>query len=454
MHKLIKKRSKFALMIIWSLCLTGLVGCTASRYSSGLSSLQKKDYNEAIRLFQEAEKEKPADARIKRELGITYFKARRFDEALLKLQEAKGLNPRDSKTIFYLGLTYESKDMLKEAIDEYKNYRDLSRSGGFRNEISRRIKQLSSEQIAREISAAISQEQNLNVEAIPENTIAVLYFRNISQASELDPLQKGLAQILITDLSKVRQLKVVERLKLQTLLEELELGSTGLVDNRTAPRVGKLIGARKLVSGGITQLSDENIRIDAALAETATSQLSPVEEVSGKLPTLFRMQKKLAFSIISDLGIVLSKTEREAIEKISTENLLAFLAYSRGLDFEDRGMFDRAKQEYEKALSLDPNFELAKQSVEDLEISEQAASEPKIATAALENDFDSTFEDFGGLRKVSRLFNTSHAAQTGQTPQGDNDTREPVQEATGTDSAIPTTATVPIIIPLPPASNK
>lgn len=426
------------------------IGCAASSHRQGLMYLNKKEYNEAIAALEEAEQEKPGDYRIKRDLGTAFYKARRFDDALARLKAAKELNSKDSKTVFYTGLTYEAKDMLAEAIDEYKSYLSLGGSRKFRKEIAKRIKQLTREKIAAEISKAFSQEQNLNVTDIPKNTIAVLSFKNLGQSRQYDPLQKGLAHMLVTDLSKVKSLRVVERLKLQKLLEELELGQTGLVDEATAPRVGKLIGAQKLVNGSFTDLADDDFRIDAAVAETATTRVSEVGEVTGKLDKLFQMQKDLAFSIIDDLGIQLSTEEREAIRKIPTESLLAFIAYSKGLDFEDRGMFEEAKQEYGKAVKLDPNFALAKQNREEVEVAESAATEPKAAAAEMETDFESSEFQVGGGGRTSRLLTTSFAAQTGQTPQGDNDTREPLQEDTGTDAPVSSNAKISIRVPLPP----
>lgn len=446
----IKNCIRFFIAIILCLLLTN---CSTSYLTRAKSHLKKNEYSQAIELLTTAENEKPNDATIKRELGIAYYKNKQLDDAEKKLNEAKSLNSKDAKTVFYLGLILERKGQLAEAIDEYKSYKNLGRSHGFNKKISARIKQLTNEKVAAEISQAIAREQSLDVSAIPENTVAVLYFENLTKSSELEPLRKGLAQMLITDLSKVKQLTVVERLKLQKLLEELKLGTTGLVDSATAPRVGKLIGASKLVKGGFTDLEGEKLRIDATLAETATSNLSNLEEISGDLTSVFQLEKKLAFSVIDDFGITLSQEEREEIQKIPTESLLAFMAYSKGLDYEDRGMFTEAKQQFQKAVDLDPHFSQAKTSVQDVDVTKSAVQEPKIDSNELESDFETTDSGTTDFAKTSRLLLTGVAASTGQTPQGDNDTREPLQEGTGTNSATPSTSTVNIIVPLPPSNN-
>ncbi len=426
-----------------------LFACSASLHRQGLTHLEKKEFNEAIALLEQAERQHPQDAKIKRDLGVALHRARRFEDAVVKLREAQKLDPKDSKTVFYLGLTYERLGRLAEAIQEYKQYKRLSRSGGFRKEISKRIRQLTNEQIAADIAKALAAESRLDARTFPKNTVAVLYFKNLGGNAELDPLQKGLAQVLITDLAKVRALQVVERLRLQKLLEELKFAQTVWVEPASAPRVGKLLGARKLIAGGFTKLGKDDLRIDAALTETATSATETVTEVTGKMRQFFSLEKKLCFEVLDELGITLTPEERDAIQKIPTESLLAFLAYSRGLDFEDRGLFDQARQQYQKALAIDPNFEAAKTSLDQVEVAESATTTPKTEVAELQDAYEETESEVETSLTESRLLVTGAAAQTGQTPLGDTDTRKPVQEATGSDRVNSTAATVPLRIPLP-----
>ncbi len=449
MLKLLQSHVRSAAFLSLFTCFFLSSNCAVSTYQKGLNHLNKNEYTPAIELLEQAEVDNPEDDRIKRDLGVGYYKTKRIDEAIEKLSQAKTIQPTDGKTIFYLGLSYEKQGLLDKAIGEYKNYVELSRSKYFKQNIAIRIKQLNSEQITRAVAQSFAQEKAIEVESIPANSVAVLYFQNFSDKAELNPLQKGLTQMLITDLAKAKQLRVVERLRLQRLLEELKLGTTGMVEKDSSPRVGKLIGASKLVQGGFTSLTDENLRIDASLAETASTEVSNIDEITGELNAIFKMEKNLAFEIIDELGVELTQEEREAIKKVQTESLLAFIAYSRGLDFEDRKMFTEAHAEYEKALELDPAFGLAKQNLEEVDMAKKAAETPKMETAELESDFESHFDEALGANRTSRLLNTSFAAQNGQISHGDNDTREALQEGTGSDNATLNNAVVPIVIPLP-----
>ncbi len=62
------------------------------------------------------------------------------------------------------------------------------------------------------------------------DTVAISYFDNTSNLKEYDAFSKGLADMLITDLSKVKSLQIVEREKLESLLKEINLGDGGFID--------------------------------------------------------------------------------------------------------------------------------------------------------------------------------------------------------------------------------
>src|SRR4051812_38336244 len=89
------------------------------------------------------------------------------------------------------------------------------------------------------------------------HTIAVSYFDNTSNDAALDPLRKGLADMLITDLSNVTSLRIVEREKLESLLKEIKLGRTAYFDPKTAQRLGKGLGAEYVLTGSYLLLADD-----------------------------------------------------------------------------------------------------------------------------------------------------------------------------------------------------
>ena len=103
--------------------------------------------------------------------------------------------------------------------------------------------------------------------------------------------------MLITDLSTIKTLQIVERVKLQALVEELGLGTSGLVQPGTEPRLGKMLGARWLVGGDIAGKQQTQIKVDADLLEVATSTVTGRPSAEGMLAELFR-SRRIFFSIL------------------------------------------------------------------------------------------------------------------------------------------------------------
>ncbi len=350
------------------LCLAGVLflgGCASNMnyFSLGQQHLQREEHEEAIRAFESARKERPDDPKIKRELGIGYYQKSQFDKAIPLLLEAFLADTSDGRTLFYLGTAFEATNDIPHALDIYRRYVDVSRAKHIRKSIEARLIGLIRKQMAEEAKSVLAGESAIDAASIPDSTVAVLYFKNMGRKHDLDPIQKGLTDMLITDLSKTRKLKVVERVRMQQMLDEMGLGKTGLVDVSTAPRVGKLLGASKLVNGTFMDLTDEALRIDAGFVLTKNDKPLAPSNVQGKLAQLFRMEKDLAFGILDRFKVPLTRAERDEINTIPTENLLAFIAYCNGLDYEDKGMYREAGQQYQRAVDLDPHFSSAAQGV-------------------------------------------------------------------------------------------
>jgi len=348
-------------MCAW--CLVPLLlifmACASYAYWEAKACLQQGNYASAISKFIEAESEHPADFRIKRDLGIAYFQIRDYDRAIEKLSAAKNLKPADGLTILHLGLCYEALQNLNQALAEYSRLTSLNKFSSIRSRIELRMKDIMRKKIAAEVQQAIRDEQKLVATAAPENSIAILYFKNINQWDKLNPLEKGLAIMLTTDFSKVERLKIIERMKLEHLIAELKLSQSDLLDAQTAPRLGKLLGARKLVKGGFITSEEGYLQIIAAIVESGETDAPAVEaQADGRLNDFFRLEKKLVFQMIKEMGIRLTSSEIENIKKVPTANLMAFLAFSEGLDFEDKGDLGQAKNSYRRALTLDPDFQM------------------------------------------------------------------------------------------------
>lgn len=204
---------------------------------------------------------------------------------------------------------------------------------------------------------AVAQENALAARPSP-NTVGILYFDNQTGHPELDPLQKGLSLMLITDLAKINTIQVVERVKLQALVDELKLGTTGLVDPATAPRLGRLLGASYLLGGRLDPAAQAGIRIDADLLRVVQRDTLGRPTSSGPFEELLRMEKEILFETVRLLELKLSPSQVQELKKPLTGNLEALMAWFRGIGFSDRQEYAQAAASYEKAIQADPGFKL------------------------------------------------------------------------------------------------
>ncbi len=150
------------------------------------------------------------------------------------------------------------------------------------------------------------------------------------------------------------------------MLDELKLAESGLVDKRSAPRIGKLLMAENITTGSFIDLKKERIKIDSTLIHTETSKFMGNQGAEGPLSEFYKVEKTLAFEILRGLGFSEDKLDPallKEVNKIHTKSYKAFVHYSVGLDYTDKELYKAAAKEYKKALKYDPDFELAKKAL-------------------------------------------------------------------------------------------
>ncbi|MBD3344053.1 MAG: hypothetical protein GF401_03215 [Chitinivibrionales bacterium] len=208
----------------------------------------------------------------------------------------------------------------------------------------------------------------VNADTLP--TLAVLYFENNSlmAADSYKGLEKGLCEIMITQLSKIGGIEVVERERLEQVFEEIALGQSGAIDESSAPKVGKILGAQMLVLGSFMKDRGNKIRIDTRLVRVETGEILTAEEATGTADNIFSLTKKLTFKIAHLLDIDISSEEKKKLKKRRKVSFESLVAYSQALDAFDRGDMNTANQQVSKALDNEKDFHKAqelKQQIED-----------------------------------------------------------------------------------------
>lgn len=336
-----------------------LVGGLAACASQPRLDEDPDDYRAEVARLQREIAENPGEAEPLRDLGAIYVRTQRPAEGYDYLQKAFSRDQNDPKTLFYLGVASEKIGKAQTARRVFERYAEVPEDSPYRRLMRGRYEWLVRQEIRREIAEMVQREQELAEGDVNARIVAVLPLTYQGENEQYAPLGRGLSEMISVDLSQINDLRLVERVRLQELLDELELAQSDYVDPSTAPRVGYMLGAGRLI-GGAYNVLDEDLRMDVALAELERDAAeSDLETRSGALANLFDLQKELVFRLIDRLGIELTAEEEAAIERVPTQNLQAFLAYSRGLLEEDAGNFEAAAQAFQRARELDPGFERA-----------------------------------------------------------------------------------------------
>lgn len=366
--------------------------------------------------------ERPNDPEALRDLGVIYLRTRQYGQAQDYLQRSFSRSPGDPKTLFYLGLSTEVLGQRDTALRVYEKYPDVPRASQYRRLMQGRFHRLMRQVVQEEARRLAAMDAEL-VERAPTSDDIVAVFPLNYQAGEerYAALGRGLAEMVTVDLANVQSLRVVERVRLQAILDELQLGQSGAVDPASAPQVGRLLGAGRVVGGGYSVLGRRDLHVGAAIARTGSGTAGQVTS-EGDLNDLFDVEKRLVFELIEALGVRLSPQEQEAIESVPTRNLQAFLAFSRGLEHEDAGRYGAAASSFQQAARLDPAFTEAGARAERAESMEAASSVEDLMVAA------ASFEQATGnelLQNRLQLLNATLGANVNPGP----DMRMPAQEA-------------------------
>lgn len=332
-------------------------GCSQSYYVQGRKDVEAGRYDQAIDILYKEIQVNPTSYKAWRELGIAFYNKGDLIKAEDALKQANNIQP-DARTNLYFGLIFEQRRQYDKAIASYSASLNLKTEGKTGKMIRSRLDRLIAKKLESDALTAIENEAAIDVDTIPQNSIAVVDFDGSQLPEDIAPISKGLAEFTAIDLAKVSDLRVVDRQKMDAIMSELKLGASEYADPNFAPRMGRLVGSRQIITGTVLSSGDNTIRLNGAIVNTTDSSTDLTKPTEGELDNFFKLQKDFVFSVLDSLGIELTLEERDAIEEVPTESFLAFMAYSRGLNYQSMGMVDAARQEYQQAAKEDKSFGL------------------------------------------------------------------------------------------------
>ncbi|MFN0121749.1 MAG: tetratricopeptide repeat protein [Blastocatellia bacterium] len=190
--------------------------------------------------------------------------------------------------------------------------------------------------------------------------VAVMYFENRAGDRALDWLREGLADMLITSLSRSNRLALLSRQQLTALLGHVGHQGAAQIKLEDGLEVARRAQAEMMILGGFARLGDK-VRIDVTLHDAATGQLRAAESLIADSPAQILTQiDLLSLKLATHLGATPSSDDTQrGLAATMTNSLDAYRYYSLALEQTQMFQFHEAIALLEKALALDPQFAMA-----------------------------------------------------------------------------------------------
>jgi TolB-like protein len=302
-------------------------------FEAALSAYQNADFDAAITRFADIADDEAAEKGLRREalqyLGRCYVAKRREEEARSTLEHLIGFEP----PVIELDPDIEPPPLMRLYYDVRKQH----------------------------ASSYAVERPDPGLQ-----TLAVVDFSNssIDDAERFAPLSTGFSSLLLNQLSGATGLKVIERERIQWLLDELDLQlEAGRVDPATAVRTGKLLGANAVLFGSFIK-HGKKLHVNARLVKVETGEIIVSEQVEGSADAFFDLASDLSLKVAQGINVTLQDTPVGA--RTETRSLDAMMSYSEGLELLDREDYPQAYAKFMEALDFDPGYTRARTKAESL----------------------------------------------------------------------------------------
>jgi TolB-like protein/Tfp pilus assembly protein PilF len=184
-----------------------------------------------------------------------------------------------------------------------------------------------------------------------DKSIAVLPFENLSDEKENAYFADGIQDDVLTNLSKIGDLKVISRTSVMPY--------RGKASN--VREIGKALGVGSILEGSVRRIGNR-VRVNVQLINAENDEHIWAEDYDRELTDVFAIQTDLAQKIANELRAKLSPSEKAQMEHKPTENGEAYLAFVQAHNLscsvEDLEKLKQSEQLYQRAIELDPNFAL------------------------------------------------------------------------------------------------
>jgi TolB-like protein/Flp pilus assembly protein TadD len=189
---------------------------------------------------------------------------------------------------------------------------------------------------------------------IVEKSIAVLPFQSLSDEKENAYFADGIQDDILTNLSKIGELKVISRMSVMSYRGD---------GARNAREIGKALGVGTLLEGSVRRIGNR-VRVNVQLIDANSDEHIWAEDYDRDLTDVFAIQTDLAQKIAAALQAKLTPDEKERLDRQPTQNPDAYLLFIRAHDYANRpddlrDDFLKAEELFGQAIKLDPKFAAA-----------------------------------------------------------------------------------------------
>jgi len=201
--------------------------------------------------------------------------------------------------------------------------------------------------------------------------VAVMPFDNggshgdAAEAEDFEALEIGLQQMLLSELAQSTALRVVERGRIQALLQEQDLLAEGRVDPATAARIGQIVGARYMVLGGFVDLFGD-FHMNARIVDVETSEIIASRQVRDRREMIYDLLVDLAAGITEGVDLEPLPADQREARKEREIPPDAITLFSRAQVYQDAGRTEQAITLYRQITQDFPQMEEAEQALRQL----------------------------------------------------------------------------------------
>ena len=192
-------------------------------------------------------------------------------------------------------------------------------------------------------------------------SLAVLYFSNLSQDPSLDWLNRGLTEMLTTNLAQVKGLDVLSTQRIYAELQRLGKKDATELDSASTMEVARDTDADAFVTGTILRVGPQQLRLDVQVQDSKSGQILFSDKVEAPdVQGIFSMVDAVTSRVAQHLVPAANMANgAPSIEEAATSNLEAYRHYQLGVDLGHRFLVAESVREMEEAVRLDPQFALA-----------------------------------------------------------------------------------------------